>query len=56
MPLKQFTCPACGSFTKLMNRADYDATHTTACPECGVQSPSTISAPARRNPAHGIQR
>lgn len=55
MPIKQFLCPQCGEFSMILNREQYDRTDAASCPECGTRSPYTIAAPARRNPAYGIQ-
>jgi putative FmdB family regulatory protein len=57
MPIKSYFCPACNAtFERLMKRSEFDATDVTPCPECQTLSAYTISVPARRNPAHGIQR
>jgi putative FmdB family regulatory protein len=58
MPIKSFTCTACGEkFERiLLSRSEFEAATSSVCPECGSSSPADeVPLVARRNPAYGLQ-
>lgn len=57
MPILTYLCSSCGhTFDRILPRLVYDLRLATACPHCDAKATPTLSLPARRNPAHGLQR
>lgn len=58
MPMYEYECPKHGKFESY-NPSPNRVAETRPCPDpkCGKSAPRVeITRPARRNPAHGIQR